>query len=93
MPDHSKRFTESAREAAEKIKPILAHLGPEVQGAVLGDLFAMFLAGHVGEGADELREEIIEQWLILVRDLLPIYQARLEKIKKNRQKKLRKIRE
>jgi hypothetical protein len=48
------------REIARRvgaIKPALAGLPPEVQGAILADLLAMWLAGHHVEGnADATRE-------------------------------------
>jgi hypothetical protein len=58
----SKEEREAAKERAynamalaEQIRRMLAGLGPEVQGAVLADLTAIWLAGH----AKELRPEIV----------------------------------
>ena len=79
---------ESAAQADEaiglidKIKPLLAKRDPAVTSAVLADLFSMFLAGHQdlrGEGAfiDDIREKIIERWIRLVRDLVPINAAQI----------------
>ncbi len=39
----------------DKIRPILAGKIPEVQGAVLADLLAMWLAGHHQGGPEVLR--------------------------------------
>lgn len=86
MPTQSKDFVRIANDAVERIKPILAGIRPDVQGAVLGELFAIYLAGHVGPGRDELRDEIIEHWLELVRTMVPLYQEQLEIWKKNRKK-------
>jgi hypothetical protein len=50
----------SAREAADRaeevsrqIEPLLAGLGPDVQGAILANLTAMWLAGHMAEDHDD----------------------------------------
>lgn len=42
-----------ARGLVQKIRPILAHQGPETQGAVLVDLVAIWLAGHHPAVRDE----------------------------------------
>jgi hypothetical protein len=51
----------------ERVAPILAGNPPEVTGAALADLFAMWLAGHFDERGPaettELREELIAKWL------------------------------
>lgn len=39
-------------QLVDKIKPILAHQHPRVQGAVCCELTAYWLAGHAVEGAD-----------------------------------------
>jgi hypothetical protein len=49
------------------IRPLLAGRAPEVQGAVLGELVSLFIAGH----HPQLRDEILEQHIKLVRDLIP----------------------
>ena len=54
------------------IKPLLAGHPPEVQGAVLADLLAMFLAGHVGPDADTVREDLLWFHIDLVRQLIPV---------------------
>ncbi|NEI52669.1 hypothetical protein GR217_34185 [Rhizobium leguminosarum] len=52
----------------EAIKPHLAGHPVELQGAVIADLMAIFLAGM----APELREEAIEFHVDLVRQLIPV---------------------
>jgi hypothetical protein len=52
----------------EKIRPILAGLAAEVQGAVLADLLAIWLAGH----NPELREDMLVMHLGMVRKLLTV---------------------
>lgn len=37
---------DQALEVSQKIKPMLAGLGPEVTGCILVELTAMFFAGH-----------------------------------------------
>jgi hypothetical protein len=49
-----------------RIRPLLAGKPPELQGAVLADLLAMFLAGH----HPGLREEILQLHIKAVRDLI-----------------------
>lgn len=67
--------TSEAKLVERKVReicPLLSGLGPEVIGAVLADLFAMLLAGHVGSDAEKCREEIIVAWMATVRDLIPV---------------------
>ena len=60
---------------AETIWPMLAGLGPDVQGAVLADLVATWIVGHQGEGVARLREELLGLHIALVRGLVPINEA------------------
>jgi hypothetical protein len=55
----------------ERIKPILAGNPGQIQGAVLADLLAIFLAGH----APPLREQILAIHLETVRRLIPVNEA------------------
>ena len=76
----AEKMADITEETVAKIRPMLAGLGPEVQGAVLADLFAMYLAGHVGCDAEEvakIREEVIETWLKTVRELVPFNEREL----------------
>lgn len=43
-----------AFDVAERIKPMLAGLGPDVQGATLVELTATWLGGHPKEVRDQL---------------------------------------
>lgn len=60
----------------EHIKPHLAGQRPEIVGAVLADLVAIFLASHVVLGNPEetakVREDELAILLGLVRQLLPL---------------------
>ena len=75
MPS-TKTFKQSkqALQIAERIKPLLAGLSAEVQGAALADLLSLFLAGHLAdtpEATRRLRDEILELHIQAVRNLLP----------------------
>jgi hypothetical protein len=73
----------SAREAADRalevsrqIEPLLAGLGPDVQGAILANLTSMWLVGHMSENHDDhattaaVREKILGLHIEAVRDLI-----------------------
>jgi len=55
----------------ERIKLLLRGQGPELQGAALADLVAIFFAGH----HPAMREEMIGHWLTAMRGLIPINEA------------------
>lgn len=63
------------------IKPYLAGLGAEVQGAVLADLVAIHLAGHIAVGdpteTERLRAELLSVFLDAVRDLVVVHEKRI----------------
>lgn len=63
-----------AQQLVNEIGRILHGHGPDVQSAVLADLFSIFLAGHQGPHpeVEELREQVIAEWLRCVRDLIPL---------------------
>jgi hypothetical protein len=73
------RETKRTDEVLQSIMPILHNEGPEVQGAVLIELLAMYLAGHIGPGAEEMREWQIKTMLESVRELVPLFEARIIK--------------
>ena len=80
----STKEADQALRLIEKIKPILAGNTPPVASAVLADLLAQFLAGHQdpdGEGPhmDELRNQILDRWVTLVKELIPINVAIVRK--------------
>jgi hypothetical protein len=54
------------------ISPVLHGFTSEIQGAVLADLVATRLTGHVGPDAAAYREELLEQHIKTVRELIPI---------------------
>ena len=61
------------------ISPLLAGHPSPIQGAVLADLLATWLAGHIilGDpaGTDALRERLLAFHLVAVRELIPINAA------------------
>jgi hypothetical protein len=65
-------FTEQVVELLARISPLLAGKPPEVIGATLADLLATYLAGHMGDGQDALREALLDAHLIAVRELVPV---------------------
>jgi hypothetical protein len=60
--------THEVEALVNEIRPLLAGKGPAVQGAVLADLLAMFIAGHRDA---ELRDEILQLHIEAVRHLIP----------------------
>jgi len=57
----------------DRIKKILAHREPEFQGAVLGELVAIFVAAH----HPALRDMAIDMHVGLVRELVPVIEREL----------------
>jgi hypothetical protein len=54
-----------------RIRPILHGHDPGIQSAVLADLLAMWLAGHIGADRHGMREHLLAEHIKLVRDLIP----------------------
>jgi hypothetical protein len=57
----------------EQVGNLLHGRGPELQGAALADLVAIYFAGH----HPALRHECIELWIKCMRDLIPPNEAQL----------------
>lgn len=72
-PPPEEQFKE-APEIAERIYPMLAGLHPTVQGAIIADLTATWIAGHVVEGnpqdTEKLRKFLFEQHIRLTSSLI-----------------------
>jgi hypothetical protein len=62
-PDPARVF-----ELVDRIRPLLAGNHPGVQGAVLADLLAIWLAGHPAE----LREDLLALTIAKALELVPI---------------------
>jgi hypothetical protein len=64
---------EIAHTIVEQIKPLLAGRPPGVQGLVLADLLAIWLAGHQVVGDQDatrtLRDELLAAHCLMVREL------------------------
>jgi hypothetical protein len=66
------------RQLYEAIRPLLAGHPPQVQGAVLADLLATWLAGHYADSdadTDRLRETIFAKHSEIVWELVPVNDA------------------
>lgn len=63
-------------ETVNKIRPFLAGLPPELQGAILAELAAVWVAGHHIEGdveaTAEFRSDLLESYLSLVEEMIPV---------------------
>jgi hypothetical protein len=79
---------EEVEALVEAVRPLFAGKRPEIQGAALADLLAMWLAGHVDPNdrpvTEAKREELIEIHLAMVRLLIPINYAMLIEPELNR---------
>jgi len=60
-----------AEDIVDDIKPILAGHPPDVQGAVIADLLAIFLIGY----PPQMREEVLEFHIDAVRELIDVEDA------------------
>jgi hypothetical protein len=76
MREDAKQAADEAMALVQKIRPLLAGKDQSVQGAVLADLLAMYLAGHVirgdPEGTKSFREQALEMHIVGVRTLVDI---------------------
>ena len=68
----------ASQALANRIKPLLAGQDPGAQGAALGELLALWLAGHYQYGQDCI-ERLLEQHVELVRRLYPTVARRLQR--------------
>lgn len=58
-------------DIVDRIKPLMAGRPGEVQGAVIAQLLAMWVAGHYLNG-EAIMEEVLEHHIAHVRTLIPI---------------------
>lgn len=74
-------MSDTVPQLVERIRPILAGVPSPVQGAVLADLLAIWLAGHIdrtsSQHTDALREELLQHHLATVRALVPVNAAHI----------------
>ena len=69
----STRKADEVEALVRRIGLVLHGQGPELQGAALADLVAMYFAGH----HPALRHESIEFWVEAMRDLIPVNEQML----------------
>lgn len=74
-------FNHRVDNLVDRIKPILANHAPDLQGAVIADLFAIYIAGH----PEDVRRDVMAAWIDMVRGLLAIYNDE-NSLKKNSKK-------
>lgn len=58
----------AAMELVDKIKPLFAGKGPDIQGAALVELTSLWLAGH----PKPLREQLLEIQVVAIRELTEV---------------------
>ena len=68
---------EDAEALVERIRPLLAGKPPPLQGAVLADLLAIWLAGHDASLRDELLKAHIESVRALIAPNVALINERL----------------
>ena len=77
MSDADAGFGDAADALVDRVKRILADQDPELQGAVLADMTAIWLAGHrvVGDRAegDLFRDDVLRLHAKHVRELAAMY--------------------
>jgi len=79
----SKAIVDKANELVRQIGPLLAGRGPQVQGAALADLVAMYFAGH----NPSIRDEVMELWLATMRSLIPLNEVINEQAQVNKERR------
>lgn len=70
MPD--REYAKHVEHISESIHMILHGQGPNVQGAVLAELVATWLAGRVGPDRGVARKAIMKIWLKMMFELVPV---------------------
>jgi hypothetical protein len=68
----AERFAQESDEIVARIRPLLAGRLPFVQGLVVAELQAIWLAGHPAD----LEESLITEHLKAVRELTALYRTR-----------------
>jgi hypothetical protein len=79
--------TQEVDDLCEEIRPLLAGREPEIIGAVLGDLVALWLVAHQAP-ADEIeayREGVLQAFIAMVRGLMPINEMMVRELLKQMQ--------
>lgn len=71
--DRINEAVQRARLLIEKVRPLFANQGPEVQGPALVELVALFVAGH----APQERDALLTLHVDTVRTLVPVIEREL----------------
>ena len=70
-------FSDAADRLLDRIAPYLAGQSSELQGAVIADLAALWIAGHRVDGdraeGDQVRAELLQMHTKHVRELVEMY--------------------
>jgi hypothetical protein len=65
-----------ANALVEQVKPLFAHQRPDVCGAALCELTAMWLAGYVAPGSqratEKVRADMLQRQMLTVKRLTPV---------------------
>lgn len=75
MTEQIKAKEESVDKLFQRTRRIFAGKPPDVTGAVLAELVALWIAGHVADEkawTEELRERLLTVHVDIVRDLIPV---------------------
>jgi hypothetical protein len=67
----SRELTSESDELVDKIRPVLAHRSPMLQGAVIAELMAIWLGGH----RHECREEMFKILVDVAREMIPLHEG------------------
>jgi hypothetical protein len=90
---HVRAQAEAAIKLARRARKTFAGKDPTVVGAALGELVALHLAGHIApdnpEETDRLREVLLETFIRVVRQLIPVLEhseilPRLEELRQRK---------
>jgi hypothetical protein len=69
----TEQLTRQSDEIVERIRPMLAGKAPPLQGIIVAELTALFIAGH----HPDLREQLIKVQDATVRELVALWHDRL----------------
>jgi hypothetical protein len=73
----SQQQQDEAYDLVDQIRPLLGGRDPAVQGAVLANLVARWLANRAGHDTT-IQEQTLERWLVMLRGLVPLVMAEAE---------------
>lgn len=77
------KYCKEVQKTVDQICPIMAGVEPEVQGAVLADLVATYLASHIGPNRKETRKQVLDLLVETVNRLVPSLDEAVAKMKRS----------